>query len=433
MIAIKPHGKGMYYIGYTPHDSMESQEKVNMAIRLQELRSQLNPAHGRELIHKVFEPVFNRFPFLALLASLPAVAIGYAFLFLFPLLAIVLGLVLPALISSANTPYDWSIVALSGAGIIISVAMSYHMLRFPFSLPRGYQLEHTMTPALFDLISELEQTFESAAIHRIIVRHDYAMQVIKTPSHGIPFLTTNTLVIGLPLLLSLSVDHFRALLARRICLAGGKPGRTGSHVQQLRTTWRRYRDDFSRTGGLVNGFYASFFRLYIPVYDSLSFYAARQNELAIDRYAIGHINDRDLAEVLSQEIVTRKFLEKVFWPKVYQLTQRNPDKPVLPYQNMANVVTKGMRWEDMKVWLEDAMEKTVDNLHYMPPLKQRLENIGHSKAGVLQQPERVAATQLFDEKSLADLTGQFDQLWLKRQQLRHHQAPVKPASSDSRM
>ncbi len=404
-----------------------------MAIRLQELRNQLNPAHGRELIHKIAEPVFNRFPVLALLASLPAVAAGYGILFLFPLLAIILGLALPALVSSADSPYDWSIVVLSAAGILFSLGMGLYLLRFPFSLPRGYQLEHTMAPALFDLVSELEQIFDSAAIHRIVIRHDCTMQVIKTPTLGMPFITTNTLVIGLPQLLSLSPDHFRALLARRICLAGGKPSRLGSHVQQLRTTWRRYRDDFSRKGGLVSGFYASFFRLYIPVYDSLTFYTARHNELAIDRYAVGHINDRDLAEVLSQEIVTRKFLEKVFWPKVYQLTQRNPDKPVLPYQNMANVVTKGMRREDMKAWLEEAMDKTVDNLHYMPPLKQRLENIGHSKAGVLQAPKTVAASQLFEEKSLANLTGQFDQLWLKRQQLRQRPVPVSPAMSDSRV
>jgi hypothetical protein len=291
--------------------------------------------------------------------------------------------------------------------------MCYTLVTTHFPLPRGLILEQAMAPKLFQQVEDIENLYERAVVHRIILRHDFSLNIIKTPKFGLPFITHNTLIIGTPVLLTLPTDVFNVLLTRRIGQSIGKHHLISSHLMNLRTTWRRYRDSFARQGFFTKRIYYFFFRLFIPFYDFMSFFAARNDELKSDHATLHIMNDRDFAAAMSQEMITRNFLEQIYWPKIYQLARDEKTDVCFPYRHMGKVIQKGLRKEDIYRWVKQAMQKPPSTTKYMPSLKQRLESIGHIKPGAPEPIRHNAALSYIAPNSLAKIISHFDNQWIK--------------------
>jgi len=387
-----------------------------MATKIQELRTQLGMQFDANARHQVVQRVYNRFRYLDLGVGVLGALPGLIFLLLFPLTALVLLTSLPENISLASGALDWLFILLRLIIIALAVVLSYYQISTPFLQPKGLQLEHDMAPALFDQVSELEESYGHAVVERIILQSEPYIRVVKTPRFGQPFFTSNTLVIGLPLLLTLPENHFKLLLARRIGQASGSFSRVSSFLLQLRIIWRSFRNSYARNPAIFARMLHGFFKLYTPFYDYMSFYVARRDELEADRYALEVFNDSDFRNALSQEIITRRFLEKIYWPKIYQLARRSPEQPYRPYLHMTQVIRSGMKNDDVNAWLVEALKADVDPRFYQPPLKMRLENIGHNKPGTPSRLEYPVAYTLFDTEALQKIITHHDNRWLKRLQ-----------------
>jgi len=357
-----------------------------------------------------------RFPAMASVLALLGALPGLLLLFGMPLLALILLLQLPQQVSTAVTIMDWSLVAISVVTILLGSAITWFILRTPLQPPHGLPLDHSIAPGLLELIDELENNYGRASVHRVVLRSDFDIQLIRTPRYGLPLLTTNTLTIGLPMLLSLPPSHFKALLARRIGQASGKHNRLTGWFYQLAAIWGTYRDSYARQASPALKLLGSFFKLYLPVYRKLAFFAMRQDELEADRYALELVNDRDLAGVMSQEIITRAFLEQKYWPKIKQLVRRGDTSRYAPYRQMPQVVQKSLSADEARNWLMAAINSPDNLTETTPPLKSRLENIGQKKTGAPVPLTEVAASAYIAPGSLTGIVEKFDQRWLKRQQ-----------------
>ena len=387
-----------------------------MAVESRQLSSRLAKPLQWLNIKRLLQPLVMRLPavanILAMLAALP----GFILLFGLPLTAFILLLQLPTQFATAMTIMDWALFAISIAAILFCGVITWLILRTPLKLPHGLPLEHTIAPGLLDLIDELENTYGRARVHRVVLRSDFDIQLIRTPRYGLPLWTTNTLTIGLPMLLSLPPSHFKALLARRIGQASGKHNRLSGWLYQLAAIWRTYRDSYTRQTSPVLKLLGGFFKFYLPFYRKLAFFAMRQDELEADRYALELVNDRDMAGIMSQEIITRGFLEQRYWPKIKQLVRRGDTIRYTPYRQMPQVVQKSLTADDARSWLMAAINNPDNLKETMPPLKSRLENIGHKKTGAPTPVTGVAAADYIAPQALPRIVDKFDQRWLKRQQ-----------------
>ena len=383
-----------------------------MVAKLQALRTHLSTP-ASEVFIRFLTPICTRTPVLGtILGSLAALA-GYIFLFFSPIVLIFLIWKLPVLVLDLNSLEDGIILAITTLAIVFTSLMSYTLFTSKFSPPRGLVLEQVMAPKLFQQIENIENQYEHAVVHRIILRNDFSLNIIKSPKFGMPFITDNTLVIGAPLLLSLPTEVFNSLLTRRIGQSIGKHHTVSSHLLHLRTSWRRYRDGFSRQGSYVKKLYFYFFRFFVPVYDLMSFFAARNDELASDQATLHIMNDRDFAAAMSQEIVTRKFLDQIYWPKIYQLAREDKTEVCFPFRHMGKVIKKGLRRDDIHRWIKEAMAKQPSLTHYMPALTQRLVSIGHTKPGAPDPITSNAALNYIAPNALAKIISHFDAQWLK--------------------
>jgi len=387
-----------------------------MAVESRQMSSRLANALQWLSLKRLLQPLVMRFPAMASVLALLGALPGLLLLFGMPLLALILLLQLPQQVSTAVTIMDWSLVAISVVTILLGSAITWFILRTPLQPPHGLPLDHSIAPGLLELIDELENNYGRASVHRVVLRSDFDIQLIRTPRYGLPLLTTNTLTIGLPMLLSLPPSHFKALLARRIGQASGKHNRLTGWFYQLAAIWGTYRDSYARQASPALKLLGSFFKLYLPVYRKLAFFAMRQDELEADRYALELVNDRDLAGVMSQEIITRAFLEQKYWPKIKQLVRRGDTSRYAPYRQMPQVVQKSLSADEARNWLMAAINSPDNLTETTPPLKSRLENIGQKKTGAPVPLTEVAASAYIAPGSLTGIVEKFDQRWLKRQQ-----------------
>ncbi len=159
-----------------------------------------------------------------------------------------------------------------------------------------------------------------------------------------------------------------------------------------------------------------FFKVYVPFYEKLALFAIRQDELEADRYALDLINDRDMAGVMSQEIITRRFLERKYWPKIKQLMRRGGGSNYAPFRQMSSVVQKSLNADEARTSLMAAINDQDDLKTTIPPLKTRLDNIGHQKTGSPTPLTEIAATEYIETTTLNKIVDKFDQRWLNHQQ-----------------
>ena len=389
-----------------------------MAVESRQLNSLLANQLERLKVNRLLQPLVKRLPVSAKITAAIAALPGLVLLYGFPIIAFVLLLQIPQRISTATTIIDWVFFAASLLAVLVCSWMIWLIIRTPLRAPHGITLDHATAPALLDLIDELENNYGQASTHSVVLRSDFDIQLIRTPRYGLPILTTNTLSIGLPLLLSLPPSHFKALLARRIGQASGKHNRVSGWFYQLYGLWPIYRDSYSRQKQPAMRLLGILFKYYVPFYEKLALFSIRQDELEADRYALELVNDHDLAGVMSQEIITRQFLQQKYWPKIKQLVRRGGNSSYAPFRQMSSVVQKSLNADEARNALLAALNDPDNLTETMPPLKTRLDNIGHQQTGAPTPLQKVAAAVYIETTTLNKIIDKFDQRWLKHQQQR---------------
>lgn len=391
-----------------------------MAVESRQLTSLLTNKLERLRPTRLLQPLVNRVPLLAKILAIIAALPGLFILYGFPSVAIILLMHLPQRLNTAATIMDWALFASSLLVMLVCSWITWLIIRTPLKTPHGISLDHASAPALLDLIDELENHYGQTGSDKVILRSDFDIQLIRTPRFGLPILTTKTLTIGLPLLLGLPPAHFKALLARRIGQASGKHNRVSGWLYQLNNLWRCYRDNYLRQKQPVMRLLGSFFKFYLPAYEKLALFAIRQDELEADRYALEIIDDHDMAGIMSQEIITRQFLQQKYWPKIKQLVRRGGNSYYTPFRQMSSVLQKSLNADEARSSLLAALNDADNLTATIPPLKTRLENIGHQKTGVPSPLQKVAAAEYIETTTLNKIVDKFDQHWLKHQ--RHRSA-----------
>lgn len=319
---------------------------------------------------------------------------GYLFLLLFPALLISMPVMLYYSIQPVMSDTQWFLVTVEGLSLFIGGVMTYAIFTMRFSLPSGLELTEARFPRLFELLQELGDIYGEPRIDRVVLRDRFVVRIVKTPCNGFAFSTTRTLIIGLPVLLAMSPLDVHVLLARRVGQLAGKRNRLGSWLYFLRDMWDQYVSSCARQSSPLARPVCSFFQSYAPLYRSFSVGAARSSEMDADFYALQAINDRDVARGITCQVLTEAYLCHTYWPEVLETAGASGRPESLPHAGMAKVFEHGLSDDDVKAALERVKKKKKDGRSAIPPLADRLENIGHRKP-LLPRPLPVTAARFY--------------------------------------
>ncbi len=312
-----------------------------------------------------------------LLATAFALA-GYAYLLLFPWLVLASALEIHhAVFSGEGIAWvqllTWLVV---GA---LAALVSYRLFMFRPALPAGSVLDSPACRALFQLVADQSRHYHSPHIDRMVLSGDFELSLLKTPRFVLPVWSTNTLVIGLPLIQSLSETQFQCALARRLGQFSKRYNRFENWLYQLREIWPQYCGQ-ARVQGPGYQPVAWFFCAYAPFYRMITVPAARHDELDADTYAMELFSDEQVLDMITTQMVCQQYLKEKYWPVVRKFSASN--HPVLDklHSGMASVLRAGLQADTVNEWLAKTLSAEGHCGDAIPSLARRIDNIGFGAA-----------------------------------------------------
>ena len=348
---------------------------------------------------------------------------GYSFLFFFPAVSVFIAATLPKKIISASNYID--VIFILSEITIASFCgwISFLLYKMKFAKPSGRPITEDEAPQLIKLINSLQQDHNTIKIHTIKITNKFEIKIIRTPTNGFPILFNNTLLIGLPLLQSLSNTQFKASLLREFAHIQKRLKRPTSWFYFLRQTWGQYKTTYQTSWKLPHAIMRIFFSWYAPVYKLFSQAATRKENLYADTFTLRSIDKITLVDMITVSGISRHYLENHYWPHLYSKAFKHKTPPYLPYASIERNIQSRLDNEISQSWIDQAMHKK-QQFTSQPDLRQRLSNLLLNRV-LLPSPVMKSAASFYLGDALNVITLQMDKVWLMTHKFDWQQKYIK--------
>ena len=355
----------------------------------------------------------ERYPRGHLCAALVLMLPGYFFLFLFPYLVFESAHALFVELPAIKTSEDWLIVKIWLVILLLGIFFSQKIFRLHFPRVQGLKISEELAPALYSLIAEVHQLTERPRIRNVVLTDQYELRIEATPRFGFPLLMSNTLVVGMPMLQTLSETQFRGAVMYKLGQYASGRFRPTHWVYRTRLLWCRYYDALQKRRRMSEMPLRYFFSFYAPLFARFTVPVVRRDELVADGAVLEWLNDRDYFETVKSSAIAEVFLESCFWQKVYQLLRKNPQikKDTLnPFAELEQISGHLKSKAFRQKCLQKAFSADQDFSKTSPVLCARMDNIGQSKLHDVPIVEKTAAAACLGN-ARKDYVLIIDKLW----------------------
>ena len=179
--------------------------------------------------------------------------------------------------------------------------------------------------------------------------------------------------------------------------------------------------------------FRQFFSWYGPFFKAYSFVLARTQEYEADRRAAQIVGAENKAEALLNLSIHSHFLQRKFWPKIYQPTADLSSPPNDAITQLLNQLAIGPEADDAAQWLAFDLARQTDNQATHPCLTERLAALGYEIAANPQpEPLTVRAAQVFLGDALPDLAVKLDQFWQQEEAQAWKQRRTQKTAADEK-
>lgn len=275
--------------------------------------------------------------------------------------------------------------------------------------PEGTEVRRADAPELFALIDDLRRRLEAPRFHHVLINEVFNAGVVQAPRLGAFGWYRNYLLIGLPLMKSLTVEQFKAVLAHEFGHLSRGHGRVSNWIYRQRLRWVRLMAALEESESRGAFLFKPFLQRYAPYFNAYSFPLARANEYEADAAAARVTSPGAAAAALTGVSVIGRYLSERFWPGLYKQAEVSPRPAFAPFASMAIDTEGTLDHASARTWLEQALaEKTgLDDTH--PSLADRLAAIGESAR--LTPPGPGEAADRLLGGALRSIVDHFDARW----------------------
>lgn len=341
-------------------------------------------------------------------------ALGYGYIIF--VLVVLVGLILCLVYSLVSLRLNWLVVKV-GWLLLAFAAFITRSLQVHFPTPEGLELRRSDAPALFEMVEEIRARLDAPKFHHVLLTDDFNAAIVQIPQLGVLGWQQNYLVIGLPLMLALSPEQFRAVLAHEMGHLSGNHGRFAGWVYRVRMTWIQLLERLQQESHWGSFVFNPFVKWYAPFFNAYSFVLARAQEYEADRSSAEVAGAKAASEALINLEVKGRFLDENFWPDIYKQADRNEEPPAATFATMYHALREAQAVPaNATKWLTSALaaKTSYDDTH--PRLSDRLAALGDGDAG--QQPPPLPAPQaesagrhFLGDKAVTDYIKRLDSMW----------------------
>ena len=334
-------------------------------------------------------------------------AFGYGSLLLIVLLLVAILVAL----AIAGTQHAAVLALKAGLAVGALLFVVLRALWVRFEAPSGEQLTRHEAPDFFALLGKLTSRLDTPPVHHVRVTADFNAGVTQLPRLGILGWHRNYLLLGLPLLRSLSITQLEAVLAHELGHLSRGHARLGNWIYRLRRTWQQLDQGLETRPQWGSGLIRRFLGWYAPYFNACSYPLARRSEFEADATSAQITSQQAAAQALTNVCVIDCYLSERYWPGVRARARDIPQPSFGPFSDYTAPTIAGTD-ADTQRWLATALAARTSYSDSHPCLRERLEALGAVAQVVLPEPG-AAADQLLGAGS-ARLAEVFDSNWRAR-------------------
>jgi Zn-dependent protease with chaperone function len=240
--------------------------------------------------------------------------------------------------------------------------------------PEGLALERAQAPDLFDFVEKTCVQLKAEKPEKILVSDEFNAAVVTLPRFGL-FGRKVYLILGLPLMCSLSAQQFEAVVTHEIGHISSRHGSFAKWAYQLHETWRRFLESQELQENRLAFLYKKFVDWFFPYFSAYSFVLMRGHEREADVYAVQATGARALGEALIS-LETKSAAVNDFWNEIYEENARSETPPTGVFTQMVSALRRGDGAREADV-LNKVLAIRTDYADSHPSLNERLRLIGY--------------------------------------------------------
>ena len=318
--------------------------------------------------------------------------LGYVVIFaiIAALFALVGGVVAASLYSTALL-----IILIKKKLIFILIPAIWILLKslwVKLEAPTGYVLTAKTCASLFAEIDRLRNELKALKIHQVILTPELNAAISQTPRWGVFGWQKNTLILGLELLLTLTSEQARAVIAHEFGHLSGNHSRFSGWIYRVRQSWHRIMLAYHEEASLGARLMRPFFDWYAPRFAAYSFVLAQRNEYEADAIAAELTSAEDTSGALVTTHVTGPYIDENYWDEYFKLADSTEDPEQLPWQGLSRfLASHDVARSNLQSKLDQALafETGLDDTH--PCLSDRISAL--AAEGAVPQPIELTAAQ----------------------------------------
>src|SRR5262249_1064870 len=291
--------------------------------------------------------------------------LGILYRVLFTLAAFAVPIALPL----AIYPRVWPVPA------VVILALYFGVFWFNVRPIPGRRISAAEAPGLFAALEALRAKILAPPVHEVVLGKDFNASAAQRPRLGVFGWHKQVLVLGVPLLATLSREQLLAVIGHELGHFSKAHGRSGHWIYQIRSSWEELYEgigqDASPLGAAVNVFY----RWFVPYFDAYSFAFARLCEYEADADSAIASDRESAASALATVHAYSAWLAHSFWPALWRSAREQPDAPADVPRRLADAV-RAAPPEELQSHQRDALQRASDLDDTHPTLAERLAALG---------------------------------------------------------
>jgi Zn-dependent protease with chaperone function len=243
-------------------------------------------------------------------------------------------------------------------------------------------LTRERVPKLFHLLDKVAKKAGVQLPQEVRLGTEMRAQTLGHARLGLLGWHRHTLVLGLPLLLSLDVKQVASVVAHELGHLGPAHGRFGSWSRCMRVTWARLADEWQLNSVKLTAWQflklgpaALLLRCFFPRLNERALLLSRHQAFAADKVARRVSGSQVTVDALVRLKVQGEYLRQCFWPEVLGRASHSPTPNVLPYRAMIQRLSGSKGQRNASTWLAQALLKNASPQDTYPCLRERFAKI----------------------------------------------------------
>jgi hypothetical protein len=280
----------------------------------------------------------------------------------------------------------------------------------------GHLLTRERVPKMFHLLDKVAKKAGARLPHEVLLGTEMRAQTLRHARLGLLGWHRQSLILGLPMLLTLDVKQLASVVAHELGHLGSAHGRLGRWAYSMRITWARLAEEWrlslDKTSAwqlLKLGPAALLLRYVFPRLNARALVLSRQQAFAADKLACRVSGEQPALDALVRLKVQGDYLQHAFWPEVLARASHSAAPNVLPYRAMTQRLSVSMNHPKAPTWLALALLQNAMPHDAQPSLRDRLAHF-KLKVRLLTEPDYPAASLLMGE-ALDPIVVDMDVSW----------------------